>query len=226
MNRRFVPPPAAAFGQGAEAEQAQGLVRVRDEAYADGHAAGLTAGLEAGRQEGMAAAREECEAALAAARAEAARRDTETDLAAALERLDAAHAANLAALEAGMRLTLAAALRTLFPMLMAHAGGAELHRLIADTLAERAPETLMLRARPDTIAALTALPGWAGLAPRLTPRADDGLAPGAIEIAWSGGGLAYDPQALIECVSMAIDQGRGGHDAPEDSPKDSKESHA
>jgi hypothetical protein len=222
MSRRFIPPPAAAFGQGVEAEQAQGLVRARDEAYAEGHAAGLAAGLETGRQEGMAAVREECAAALEEARAEATRRTTETDLAAALERMGAARAADLTALEDGLRQTLSATLRSLFPVLMTHAAGMELQRLIADTLTERAPETLLLRAHPDALAHLTALPGWDELALRLTPRADDQLAAGAIEIAWTGGGLAYDPQALLERVSAAIDPGRAGRDAP----KDSKESDA
>ena len=199
--RRFIPPAVASLDETAPASDPIAA----DGAFGHGFQLGREEGLEAGRREGLAAATAEHEPAIARLRRDldAARRDTA--LAQAAERLLAQRESDLARLEAECRRTVAAAFRTLFPVLLAYDAGAEIAALTTDALALAPVAHLMLRAHPDTLAApsLAALPP--GLAARLDIRPDPGLAPGAAELAWDGGGLVFDPAALLAQALAVIE---------------------
>ncbi len=205
MSRRFVPPAVAAFGIGQEAALAQAVLRAREEGFTDGRLYGQQEGHHAGREEGAAQAREALTAELDRLRSEYAKLDQQISVAAALHRMVSARAADLAALEAATRAAAAAALQALFPVLVSRAAGMEINALLQDALTERAAETLRLHAHPDTLKAIVGEGGVAAEAGRLVLTADAALPPGAAEIAWTGGGLTFDPAALLGHVVAMLE---------------------
>ncbi len=98
----------------------------------------------------------------------------------------------------------ATALQALFPTLLATAAGAEIAVMLADVLAERAPETLILRAHPDTLATIAAETADERDAGRLIPEPAPDMAFGAAEAAWNGGGITFDPAALLARVTAVL----------------------
>jgi flagellar biosynthesis/type III secretory pathway protein FliH len=214
MSRRFVPPAVAVFGSGADAELAQAVARAREEGFLEGRLHGLQEGTATGRQEGEAETREVMQQQLAELRAEYAKLDQQISVAAALDRVLAARSADLAALEHATRTAISAALQTLFPVLLARTAGQEIAALLHAALTERPTETLRLRAHPDTLDAIAddtnAMPDRA----RLAVAADSSLAPGTAELAWTGGGLTFDPDALLARVMAVLDATRPPDDAP------------
>jgi len=122
-----------------------------------------------------------------------AKRDRRIGVADALRQVLAARDTDRASIERATRETAAAALQTLFPTLLARAAGAEIAALLADALTERAPETLTLRAHPDTLATVAMDTAAERDAGRLALAAIDDMPFGTAEIAWTGGGLTFDP---------------------------------
>jgi hypothetical protein len=71
-------------------------------------------------------------------------------------------------------------------------------------LAERAPETLILRAHPDTLATIAAETAAEREAGRLTPEPVPDMKFGVAEAAWNGGGITFDPAALLTRVTSVL----------------------
>ena len=86
----------------------------------------------------------------------------------------------------------------LFPVLLAQTAGQEIAALIGDALAERGIERLTLCADLETISSVKDQ----GLteSDTLTLLPDPAMKPGAAVATWSGGGLGFDPAALLEQV--------------------------
>ncbi len=205
MSRRFIPPAVAIFAGGTDAAFAAAVARAREEGFMEGRLHGLQEGHAAGRLEGETRVRETLQAELDALRTNYAKLDQQNLVSAALDRVLAARAADLAALDLAARTAITAGLRTVFPVLLACSAGMEVEALLQAALTERPDETLRLRAHPDTLAAVTgdargALPDAA----RVTLVADPSLATGAAEIAWTGGGLTFDPASLLEHVAAML----------------------
>jgi len=204
MIRPFIPPAITALRpfmllESGIADSGEDPNPAGDAGFAEGHACGLLEGRLAGQRESEVKAREAFDAERAALHEKLAKLEAIASVGDALNRLLATRDAAERALEDAARSVLAAALRVLFPVLLAGAAGAEISALIGAALAVRAPGTLGLRANPDTLAGLacTAPDGIA-----LTP--DPSLDPGAAELSWSGGGLSFDPAALLERITALL----------------------
>ncbi len=196
MIRRFVPPAVAAFGDGPDAELAQTLAQARDDGFAEGRELGQREGHAAGLLEGEAAASATHQIELAALHERFAKHQATLAMATALEQVLDARSADQRTLENATRIGIVAVLRMLFPTLLEQAAGQEIAALLTETLTERAPETLTLRAHPDTLRAVVEQSLPDDHAAQLTMQADAALPFGAAEIAWMGGGLTFDPTAL------------------------------
>ena len=204
MIRPFIPPAITALRPFMllESDVAAGgddPTPASDPGFLEGHACGLIEGRLAGQRESEARAREAFDAERAILHEKLAKLEAAENVSAALGRLFATRDAAERALEDAARSVLVSALRTLFPVLLASAAGAEIAALINQSLAVRPAGTLGLRANPDTLASLAcAAPD--GLV--LTP--DPSLAPGAAELSWSGGGLSFDPAALLNRITALL----------------------
>ena len=205
MSRRFLPPPLTGFYALPEPDHVQTMAETRDQGYAEGHAAGLRQGYEAGFVEGAAEARAALQPELDVLRETSGNRERRIGVADALRRLLVARDADLAVLERASREVATAALQALFPTLLATTAGAEIATLLADVLAERAPETLILRAHPDTLAIIAAETAAERETGRLTPEAVPDMPFGVAEAAWHGGGITFDPAALLARVTSVLE---------------------
>jgi len=204
MTRTFRPPPLAVFYAPPDAELARAQAETRDQGFAEGHAKGLREGHEAGFAEGVAEARAALQPELDGLRESSAKRDRRVGVADALRQVLAARDTDLAALERELRETAATALQTLFPTLLQAAVGGEITALLAGALTERSPEALILRAHQDTldtIAVETAAEREAG---RLVLDPVPAMAFGVAEVAWTGGGITFDPAALLARVTTVL----------------------
>jgi hypothetical protein len=87
--------------------------------------------------------------------------------------------------------------------LLARTVGEEIAVLIAAAVSERGTDRLTLRCHSQTLAAVKAQ----GLAESevLMLLPDDGMAPGTAVATWAGGGLSFDPTALLEQVVGLLD---------------------
>ena len=204
MSRRFHPPPLTAFYTCPEVDHAQTLAETREHGFAEGHSAGRKQGYEAGFMEGAAETRAALQPELDALRETSGNRERRVGVADALRRVLAARDADLAAVERASREVAVAALQTLFPTLLATAAGGEIAALLADALAERAPQSLILRAHPDTLATIAAETAAEREAGRLIPEPVPDMAFGVAEAAWSGGGITFDPAALLARVTSVL----------------------
>jgi hypothetical protein len=204
MSRRFLPPPVTGFYALPEVDHAQTLAETRDQGYAEGRSAGQKQGYEAGFMEGAAEARAALQPELDALRETSGNRERRVGVADELRRVLAARDADLATVERASREVATAALQALFPTLLATAAGAEIAALLADVLTERAPETLTLRAHPDTLATIAAETAAERETGRLTPEAAPDMSFGLAEAAWSGGGITFDPAALLARVISVL----------------------
>jgi hypothetical protein len=204
LSRRFLPPPLAGFYESSEVDEARTMADTRDQGFADGHSVGRKQGYEAGFMEGAAETRAALQPELDVLRESSGNRERRVGVADALRRLLAARDADLATVERASRELASAALQTLFPTLLATAVGSEITAMLADVLAERAPETLILRAHPDTLATIAAETAAEREAGRLTPEAVPDLPFGVAEAAWSGGGVTFDPSGLLARVTSVL----------------------
>lgn len=204
MSRRFRPPPLAGFYLSPDADHDRALAETRQQGFAEGHAQGLLEGHEVGRAEGAAEARTVLEPELDGLRESCAKHEAYSAVTTALRQMLAARDTDLASLEQAVREMAAATLQTLFPALLSHAAGAEIAALFADALAERAPEVLTLRAHPDTLAAVADETAAERETGQLILTADAGRAFGTAEIAWTGGGVTFDPAALLARVMSVL----------------------
>jgi flagellar biosynthesis/type III secretory pathway protein FliH len=204
MSRRFQPPPLAGFYASAEVDHVRTLAETRDQGFAEGHTAGLKQGYEAGFMEGAAESRAALQPELEVLRVSSGNRERRVGVAEALRRVLTARSADIATVERATREVAAAALRALFPTLLAASAGSEIAALLADVLAERAPETLILRANPDTLATIAAETAEEREAGRLTPEAVPDMPFGQAEVAWSGGGITFDPAVLLARVTSVL----------------------
>lgn len=204
MSRRFIPPVVEVFGDGPLAEEAREALRVREDGYAEGYRVGRDEGHAEGQREGARLAALAHEAELAALQARFSEQQSIHAVTDALERVLAARSSDMQSLNDGARAVVLAGLKALFPVLLASATGPELAALITDALTERHPESLTVRAHPDTLAHLASVLDSAAAAGRLTLRADPAIGPGAADIAWTHGGLSFDPTALLERVAAVL----------------------
>jgi flagellar biosynthesis/type III secretory pathway protein FliH len=204
MSRRFHPPPLAGFYASAEIDHARTLAETRDQGFAEGQSAGRTQGYEAGFMEGAAEARAALQPELDVLRESSGNRERRIGVAEALRRVLAEREADLAAVERASREVAISALQALFPVLLARAAGKEIAALLADVLAERAPETLTLRAHPDTLATIASETAAEREAGRLTPEAVPDMPFGHAEAAWTGGGITFDPAELLARVTAVL----------------------
>jgi hypothetical protein len=204
MTTRFRPPPLAEFYMAITDDRAAALNKAREEGYAEGLANGMRRGHAAGLAEGEARTRDAMLPELDALQENSAKRDWYESVALTLRRLLQARESDLTALENSVREVAAASLGTLFPVLLSRAAGAEIAALVGDALAERAPEILTLRAHPDTLAAVAAETGEMASTGRLMLVPDPRRAFGAVEAAWVGGGMTFDPAALLSHVTAAL----------------------
>jgi hypothetical protein len=204
MSRRFHPPPLADFYVSPEVDHAKTLVEIRDQGFAEGHGAGLKQGYEAGFMEGSAETKAALQPELEVLRESSGSRERRVGVAEALRRVMAARDTDLAAVERSSREVAAAALQALFPTLLAKAAGMEIAAVLADVLAERAPETLTLRAHPDTLATIAAETAAERASGRLLPEAVPDMPFGHAEAAWTGGGITFDPAELLARVTSVL----------------------
>jgi hypothetical protein len=217
MSRRFRPPPLAGFYIEPGSEHATALHEARGQAFADGRADGLLEGHATGFAEGQAKTRAELQAELDTLHETLAKCEKRETIGNAMERLLAVRDVDLAALESTVRDVAVIALRTIFPVLLSRAAGAEIAALLAGALTDRGPEVLTLRAHPETIAALADMtladPALADGAladggitdnHRVVLTADPRLGFGAAEIGWTGGGLTFDPASLLSRITSVL----------------------
>lgn len=179
---------------------------MRATAFEAGRRRGQEEGLNQGRAEGAAQAHEEAARALEAEVAQRTGQGAQR-AAQALEQLLATRAADRRAMDADTRATIIAALRAVLPGLIARAAGAEVAAMLAEALAERGEDVILLTAHPDTLAAVQAEgfppPQEAPARLRLLP--EPTMPPGSAEASWVSGGLVYRPEALAARVLAILE---------------------
>ena len=195
MMRPFMPPPLASLGLGGDANGHGADQRQVQAAFQAGRAQGLEEGRAQGRKEGLAAGQQQ---GLSQAEAHSAERERQGlgALNNALASLLANREADRQAMDAAGRAALAALLDLVAPTLLASGLGAELQAVLAEALERRGTDKVTLRAHPKTLAAL---PPGAAAAPaeQLHLLPDTAMAPGTAEASWQGGGLLFNPPALL-----------------------------
>jgi flagellar biosynthesis/type III secretory pathway protein FliH len=194
----------AGFYAAPNADYARALADTRELGFAEGRAQGLLEGHAAGHAEGGEEARAALQPDLDALREGCAKHEAQGAVAEALRQVLTARDTDLASLERSVRDIAAATLQTLFPALLSRAAGPEIAALLAGALAERAPEVLTLRAHPDTLAAVATETATAREDGRLTLTADPGWPFGTAELGWTGGGITFDPAALLARVTSVL----------------------
>ena len=204
MTRRFQPPPLTRFYEAPEVDHAQALADARAAGLTEGNNLGRQQGYQAGFAEGAAEARAALQPELDALRETSANRERRVGVADALRQVLAARQADLGAVEQAIRDVAAAMLEALFPTLLATAAGQEIAALLAEALSERAPETLILRAHPDTLAVIAAETAAERESGRLALEPVPEMAFAAAEAAWSGGGITFDPAALLARITAVL----------------------
>ncbi len=202
--RRFIPPPIQAFDPSSGTGDPDIFGPVRNAAYDVGYDTGRRAGHATGFAEGEAHARTVCGEEIARLRAMLDEQTACNSVADILTRLLAERDADRRQMEQEARSTVSVTLNTLFPSLMALSAGSEIVALIDQTLTARPAEGITVRASAETIAAIRARglpePGVARV--ELVQDAEHPF--GAADIAWTGGGLTFDPAALLRRVTDAI----------------------
>ena len=204
MMRRFVPPPIQAFDPSSGAGDPDAFGPVRNAAYGVGYDTGHRAGHAAGFAEGEAHARTVCDMEVARLRAMLDEQTACNSVADILTRLLAERDADRRQIEQEARSTVSVTLNTLFPSLMTLSAGSEIVALIDQALTARTAEGITVRASAETIGAITArgLPEAGSARVVLLPDAEHSF--GAADIAWTGGGLTFDPATLLRRVTDAI----------------------
>jgi flagellar biosynthesis/type III secretory pathway protein FliH len=218
--RPYLPPSLGALlagEDGSAAARMQDEERMRAAAFEAGRRHGLEEGLAQGRAEGAAGARE---AAARALEAEVAHRAGQGAQRAAqvLEQLLAARAEDRRALDADARAAVFAALEAVLPRLLSRAAGAEVAAMLAEVLAERGEDVILLTAHPDTLAAMQAegFPPLQEAPARLRLLPEPGMPPGSAEASWVSGGLIYRPDALVARALAILDAPRASSDSSQE----------
>jgi hypothetical protein len=204
MSRRFLPPPLAGFYAVTGADQRSIADEARQQGFVEGRAHGLNEGHAAGLAEGAAETKTALQPELEALREASAKRDRRVGVLDALRQVLTARETDLGALETSMREAAAAALGTLFPSLLTCAAGKEIIAILGAALTERAPEALMLRAHPDTLATVAAETAVEREDGRLIMAAAPAMPFGQAEVSWTGGGVTFDPTALLARVTSVL----------------------
>jgi flagellar biosynthesis/type III secretory pathway protein FliH len=212
MNRRFVPPAVDAFVNAARSDVDCEWARGRDGGLAEGISIGRSEGYAAGLREGRDRADERHQAELARLRAAFAKQSSIETVVAAIQQLLAAQDTTRRSLEDAARAAIASALRTVFPVLLGQSAGVEIAAVIAEAVSERGSEALTLRCHPETLASIQAQGSIESEALIFAP--DDGMAPGAAVATWSGGGLNFDPTALLAQVVEILSPNHQYEEAP------------
>ncbi|MBC9177922.1 FliH/SctL family protein [Pseudoroseomonas ludipueritiae] len=214
--RPYLPPSLGALlagEDGSAAARRQEEDRMRAAAFEAGHRRGLEEGLAQGRAEGAAQAQEEAARRL---EAEVAQRGSQGAhrAAQALEHLLAARAEDRRALDTDARVALVAALEAVLPSLLARAAGAEVAAMLAETLAERGEDVILLTAHPETLAAIQAegFPPLQEAPARLRLLPEPSMPPGSAEASWVSGGLIHRPDALAARALAILDAPRASSD--------------
>jgi flagellar biosynthesis/type III secretory pathway protein FliH len=204
MSRRFIPPSVATFLDGPLSDTARSIAAARDESYAEGLANGRREGHAAGLREGISQSQEARALEMANLENDFAKQHAVGCVLAAFEKLLAAQDTTRHTLERETLDVMIAALRALFPLLLARAQGAEIAALVCEALSEHRSERVSLRASPDTIGLVKAAgPGELDTS-RLTLLPDPDMAPGSAVATWTGAGLSFDPAALLEQVTGVL----------------------
>jgi flagellar biosynthesis/type III secretory pathway protein FliH len=198
MIRRFIPPAVNAFVDEARSDTDSEWARGREGGLAEGLTIGRSEGYAAGLREGKDRADERHQSELARLRSAFAKQHSIDAVVTAIEQLLAAQGETRRGLEDAARAAITSGLRTLFPVLMAQAVGAEIAALIAETVCEHGAEALTLRCHPETLGLVEAQGHLEFEALIVQP--DDRMAPGTAVATWSGGGLSFDPAALLAQV--------------------------
>jgi flagellar biosynthesis/type III secretory pathway protein FliH len=202
ISRRFVPPAIDALREGPRYEAACAREAAREEGFADGLRAGREEGYATGLREGEARAAVAYHAELEKLRATYARQHTVEVIHTALQHLLAAREQTRLALETDARAVLRAALNTLFPVFLSRAAGTELAALVDAAVRERGAASVVVRAHPDTLAAVQEQ----GLAATdtLAFLPDPALPLGTAVTTWSGGGLSFEPAELLRQIDTLL----------------------
>jgi len=202
--RRFVPPPIDAFEAITDAGEVDALGAVRDAAYHEGYLAGRRAGHTEGFGAAEVQTREAWAKDVAQWRGKFEEQTICNTVAQGLAQLLATRSADYLRMTRETRAAIASALELLFPTLMSHALGDELLTLIQEALTSRGSEEIIIRGAAETITAITAqgLPPGAVTRVRLRPVPD--YPPHKVDIAWSGGGLVFDADALLRKVTETL----------------------
>jgi flagellar biosynthesis/type III secretory pathway protein FliH len=198
MSRRFIPPAVDVLLDGPRADAACETARVKEEGFAEGLRIGRHEGHAIGLRQGEEQAGKIHQAELDKLRAAYAKQHTIEIVLAALQALLAEREQTRREVEEATRKVVSSALRTLFPVLLAKAAGQEIAAIVGDALSERGIDGVTLRCDPETIVSVT----HQGLAEAdtLTLHSDPEMKPGTAVATWSGGGLSFDPAALLEQV--------------------------
>jgi len=199
--RPFIPPTLRSFEPPVAAEAVDQHAPVRAEAYTDGYNAGLHDGHAAGMAEGQAQVRASADAELARMRTLLDEQAARQAVAGALEQLIGQRDSDLLAMAAATRTAMADALQQVFPVFLRSAMGAEVANLVVDAVAARSQEQLTLRSAQATLDAVRAQGLPEAQLAKVTMVAVPNRPPGWAEIAWTGGGLTFDPDALLWQVS-------------------------
>jgi hypothetical protein len=202
--RRFVPPAIESFDPALTGGEVDRAANARDAAYSEGFLAGQRAGRIEGFAEGEAQARAGWDEEVSIWRARLDEVNACNSVSNGLAQLMMARDADRLAVDEGARAAIAASLEVLFPLLMAHSLGAELSDLIDKAVMARSKEEIVVRASAETIAAITAQGLPEGSAGRVKLRAIPDYPADKADIAWVGGGLTFDPDALLRRVTSMI----------------------
>jgi flagellar biosynthesis/type III secretory pathway protein FliH len=199
--RPYLPPSIEALQSGEDGTTVVRRLaeeRMRNIAFDAGLKRGLEDGLAQGRAEGATLA--EAEAARQMEAEMARNASLGANLAArALGQLLDARAEDRRLLDTDTRAAVLAALEAVLPALLATAAGAEIAALVAEVLAERGEDIILLTAHPDTLAAMRrdGFPAPQTDPPRLRLLPEPAMPPGSAEASWVSGGLIYRPDALV-----------------------------
>ncbi len=202
--RRFIPPPIRAFDPSSSAGDPDAFGPVRNAAYEVGYDVGRREGHAAGLLEGEAGARADCNEEISRLSKMLEEQVACNSVADVLSQLLATRQADRRLIEQQSRSAVASAVEFLFPTIMAETAGSQIIALIDHALSERSPEELTVRACPATIEAVKSrgLPDAGATRVTLLPNA---TAPsGMADISWTGGGMTFDPAALLREVTEIL----------------------
>ena len=202
--RPFFPPQIQTFDTYSSDGDSDPIGPVRNAAYEVGYEAGWRAGHSAGFAEGETQARSASASEIVRLNAMLDEQQACSNVSDVLHDLLSYRDADRRQIWHETRSATATALDVLFPTLMAQTVGAEIVVLIDEALNARISEGIAVRASPETIEAIRSLGLSEHASARVTLHPDPGQPFGVADIAWTGGGMTFDPQALLRRVTEAV----------------------